>query len=310
MNSLLLARRCKRLAALLLCAALLASCAAAQPVGSRLALRAQKDPAPQTQRSQDAPSWAVETNRRALLFAVNEPCPERAEQVFRLYRNNFTHEAALFDLNEDGTPELLLMGCGVWQGWYDLYDLSGQRAVYLGHHWYSYEFDAVYRKETGSGPAWRMDGNYSHGQLGLTVSELLLFAGDGLHVYECAEQSEPFMGDWTFPLSWTCWVRHSLLRHGRSVFDREEERLHFASGMARAWNEAHPPSGPADLIEQTWPVEEMEQRMQSTLYRQLLEDDWVEVTIPWAHTSIEDPYETDARALMQGLYEGWLNREG
>lgn len=310
----------------MLCAFGLTGCGrASQLVGPR-------QPAAHALPQRCKPAW-VEPNT-ALLQNPEQPDGRKANTVWYVLDDPFIAqmesilaphdpwpvfcEFGLFDMNEDGTPELLIITHGNNGSVVDLCDLSGPEPVCLEWLWWPWNNDChgVCTRQTENGRACRIDGVFGNAFALSYFSELIIPEKDGLHIWQCVrcEGKAPALTEEGWLPHDIYYVDHTLFRDGQVIFERREEEMSFAADAIlefRASNDKEGRPAAQQLEEDEYPESEREARLAASLYQQLLRG-WEEVPIPW---TIEDDsfpdrkWESPLAERVRRLYKTWQEQQ-
>lgn len=194
-----------------------------------------------------------------------------------LSENQTPYRLGLFDLNEDGTPEVMVQNYLGQASRCIFYDLTDSEPVenYIRLNWPTTSVVNVYTQRREGSVKWRMEGNDSHGFTDRTRNEILEIENGEVKTIDC--ELTWILGDDKEPSSLSV----------RTVINKEEmESLNFSF----------------DGI----PADAREELLDGSLYQSYLQQDWKELdSPPWVleeKTAI-GPDRLETR--IQTLYGEW-----
>lgn len=189
------------------------------------------------------------------------------------------YQLGLFDLNEDGTPEVMVQNYIGWTSKCILYDLTdpepAENSIRL--NWPAIRVDAVYMQRSESGVKWRIEGNDSHGFTDRTRNEIFEIENGEVKTIDC-ELTRILGND-----------KELYSLSVRTVINNEEmELLNFSL--------------------ENIPADEMDTLLAGSLYQSYIRQDWEELdSLPWV---LEETTTTGAEQLqtrIRQLYSEWLS---
>lgn len=219
-------------------------------------------------------------------YAAQE-APSREEEAFSLQaqrvvedllsQDQTPHRLGLFDVNEDGTPEIMVQNYIGQASSCILYDLTdpepAETSIRL--NWPAIRVDAVYIQRVEAGVKWRIEGDDSHGFTNRTRNEIVEIENGEVKTIDCERTC--ILGDDKEPCSLSV----------RTVVNKEElESL--------------------DLPLEGVPADAREELLAGSLYQSYIRQDWEELdSPPWVleETTAIGPDRLETR--LQALYREW-----
>lgn len=194
-----------------------------------------------------------------------------------LSENQTPYRLGLFDLNEDGTPEVMVqnyIGQASKCIFYDLTD-SEPAENYIRLNWPTISVDVVYIQRSEAGVKWRIEGNDSHGFTNRTRDEIFEIKNSEVKTIDC--ELTYTLGDDKEPYSLSV----------RTVINNEEiESLNFSlEGIS---------------------VGKIDELLAGSLYQSYVQQDWEELdSPPWVSEETTTIDTDQLRTRISQLYSEW-----
>lgn len=215
------------------------------------------------------PALDVSTEEESYLLKA-----QRVVEDF-LSENQTPYRLGLFDVNEDGTPEVMVQNFIGQASKCILYDLISSGSIQL--NWPATSVDAVYIQRSEAGIKWRIEGDDSHGFTDRTRNEILEIENGEVKTVDC--ELTCILGNDKEPYSLSV----------RTVINGEEmESLNFSL---------------EDI-----PASEMDELLAGSLYQSYVQQDWEELdSLPWVQEEATATGSDQLQARISKLYREWLS---
>lgn len=186
------------------------------------------------------------------------------------------YRLGLFDVNEDGVPELIVLRSSGWGASAQLFDLTvpDPAADPAGVNWPVNAVENVYVQRGGDGVRWRIEGDDSHGFSNITGDNILEVHSGQIRAIRC--EATRLLGQDKAP--YALYVRTRVDGQDVEAFSFDLEAV----------------SG-----------EEIEKMLDGSLYQSFLREDWVRLdSPPWA---LEETASggVSLRERLETLYGAW-----
>ena len=190
------------------------------------------------------------------------------------------YQLGLFDVNEDGTPELLVLRFNGWGASAQLFDLAAPDPVAdpAGVNWPVISVENVYVQRGGGSVKWRIEGDDSHGFSDITGNNIIEARSGQIKTARCEAAR--------------------LLRQDKSPY-----ALYVSTRVDG--QEAESFEFDLEAVSQ----EEIEKALDGSLYQSFLQEDWERLdSLPWA---LEETGRGGAglQERLEALYSVWAAKE-
>lgn len=190
------------------------------------------------------------------------------------------YQLGLFDVNEDGAPELLVLRFSGWGANGQLFDLAGPdpAAEPAGVNWPVNTVENVYVQRGGGSVKWRIEGDDSHGFSNITGNNIIEARSGQIKTARCEATR--------------------LLRQDKSP---------YALYVSTRVNGEETETFEFDL--ESVSEEEIKKTLNGSLYQSFLQEDWVRLdSPPWALEEA-DCGDFSLQERLQTLYSAWASGE-
>lgn len=197
-----------------------------------------------------------------------------------LAEEKLPYQLGLFDVNEDGTPELLVLRFNGWGSNGQLFDLTGPgpAADPVGVNWPVISVENVYVQRGGGSVKWRIEGDDSHGFSDITGNNIIEARSGQIKTTRCEAAR--------------------LLRQDKSPY-----ALYVSTRVDG--QEAESFEFDLEAVSQ----EEIEKALDGSLYQSFLQEDWERLdSLPWALEET-DCGGASLRERLEALYSAWAAGE-
>lgn len=193
-----------------------------------------------------------------------------------LAEEKLPYQLGLFDVNEDGAPELLVLRFSGWGANGQLFDLTGPEpaADPVGINWPVTSVENVYVQRGGDSVKWRIEGDDSHGFSDITGNNIIEAGNGQIKTIRC-EATRLLRQDKS---PYALYVR-------TRVDGQEAESFEF------------------DL--ETVSKEEIEKALAGSLYQSFLQEDWMRLNSPPWVLEETDRGGASLQERLETLYSAW-----